>query len=276
MGTQTEPEVTPPIPDTPGTDPATQPSPDNVSSSTTTPPTPPPSDPPINPKYVSALEDTLRENNRRIQAQQDRLDLLERNQNQTPSTPASPEEQRNAFFNNPHEHTRSIVADELGKQIKPLLDFVQAMPKPGADTIKNRIKYHPAYSNAFNDPLVDQAFDVLFAGVPNQNEQTAQAVANQIIGLKATGQLRAAMGLPSEPTAPIPPTPNTMPNQPAPPYVPPTPPPTPRQQERPRVRELDENERRLAREKNMTPEVYLAWLGEDPKGVVSSKIGRTP
>lgn len=279
MSTQVTPEaeVTPPENGT--TTPSTTSTPESSSvNQPATLPTNQPTAPPINPDYVRALEDTLRENNRQIQLLQDQVERRPA----APATPAptlTPEEERNAFFNNPKGETRNIVAEEMGKQLAPLLEFVKQVPRPGNETLKNRIKYDPRYASYFSqDPLVEQAFDAVVANTPRVDEGVAHAIMSQVIGWQVTGQLRTVLGLPNVPvtTQPAPtPTPTTMPNQPAPPYMPPTAPATPRTTPTKSVRELTENERRLARERGMSPEQYLQWLEVPADQVVRSDIGRT-
>src|SRR5262245_50938181 len=111
-----------PSPIPPGSDPSSQPTP-----TPSTPPTPARPDPRTDPAYITLLEGTLAEQNRRIAE-------LERSNAAPAPTPApaptrTKEESRNAFFDDPTEASRAVVREELAATVgavNEMLEFVRS------------------------------------------------------------------------------------------------------------------------------------------------------
>jgi hypothetical protein len=228
-------------------------------------------------RYNALLEDNLREQNRKIQELQDELARVK----QTPAGPAAPtrteEEERQEFYNRPMAATRQLIKEELDRTIAPLTEFVQQM-RGGSESerIISKLKVDPRFSSMW-DASVEQAVNSVVARLnPDQiNEQTITSTVIQAIGLKAIGQLAPVAPSSAPASAPSPtPTPSTpAENRPVvtPPHMRPSAPPGPSSNQRPARRQLNENEKRLAREKRMTDDQYLDWI-EMP----ASAIGKAP
>lgn len=228
-------------------------------------------------RYNQILEENLREQNRQIQQLQDQLARA----TTTPAAPAAPqpsdEEERQNFYNRPVATTRQMIQEELDRTIKPLTDFVQQM-RGGTESekIMSRLKVDPRFAPHW-DAAVENAVNSVIARLsPDQiNEQTIQSTIIQALGLKSIGQLAPVPGspAPSAPPAPAPSNPPTNGNPPvsSPPHMRPSAPPGPNANQPVRRRQLTENEKRLAREKRMTDDVYLDWI-EMP----ASQIAKAP
>ncbi|MBA2704697.1 MAG: hypothetical protein H0U60_12700 [Blastocatellia bacterium] len=233
-------------------------------------------------RYNALLEDNLRDQNRRIQELQDQLART----TTPPAAPASAsrteEEERQDFYNRPVATTRLMIQEELDRTIKPLTDFVQQM-RGGTESEKilNRLKGDPRFAPHW-DMAVEQAVNGVIARLsPDQiNEQTIMSTIIQAIGLKSIGQLAPVPGSPVPAPAPTP-QPSTQPqngNPPVttPPHMRPSSPPGPNANQPPRRRQLNENEKRLAREKRMSDDTYLDWLEMPASQIAKAPIPGAP
>lgn len=220
----------------------------------------------------SALEAVIREQSNRIQQ------LLESQSQPSQPTPVpvDPEKQKVDFFNKPHDVVREIVQAELRSAIQPLQEFVQGFRAESTyDKLKNAFRNDSRFQ-PYWDAAVESAVDsVMLSGKVEVNTANMQSAIIQAIGLKNLGMLPGATA-PSvnQPGTATPVQPNNQ-NMVNPPHLRPSSPPPPSNNPRQPVRQLTENERRLARENHMTDQEYLDWIEVPPQGVVTSGIGRT-
>jgi len=237
-----------------------------------TPPTDQPQDPPIDKsrEYITALENTMREQNATIQR------LLGQQNQPTPQAPAAPapskEELNQQFYNDPYNTTRNLIQEALDSTIKPLVETVRGLRFEGSpyDRMMSKFRNDPRFAIALQDQNVVNAIGQILENV-ELSEQSMQSAIVHAVGLKAMGQLG---GLPA-------PTPTSTPQNPSPvipPHVRPSAPPSPRNNENNRrvVREFTENERRIMREQGMTEEQYTKWLDMPASQVASANFDRPP
>ena len=177
--------------------------------------------------------------------------------------PLDPAERAKQFFDDPDTATRGIVRTELDEAIKPLKSFVSEF-KGASDyeKAKTRVKNIPQFK-----PVFDAAEDLIDSAMQGQtpNDQVIQAVALSVAGSLQMGlipgrTLAAAPAPPLVPGAPVQPS-HIRPSAPPPPA-----PPTPKEPE------LTELERRLAREKGLSPKQYIALRDMKPSEVATTKI----
>jgi hypothetical protein len=194
--------------------------------------------------------------------------------------PQSREDFNNQFWRDPMSIVDTLK-EELKKTVEPINQYISGQrTETQYDRMKGELK------TQFNDvwPHIESEVDrFVEAAAQAGNEVNAQLL--NVAALAATGAyhrglLQGGNGAPLPPPAPPAPTP-TPPAQPrvdmtTPPHLRPSAPTPPghEQPQKPQVRELSENEKRLARERNMTPEQFLGWLEVPPDQVVHSKIGR--
>lgn len=246
-------------------------------------PTIPPTDqPPVQPidntKYIGILEETLRDQNRKIQELNTKL-------NTTPPAPAvpskTPDEERAEFFRSPVESNRKMIREEVTATIAPLVEFVSRLnTQDQMAQMINRYKFDPRFSGMWDNDV--EAFVRQNTGAIPADKLTDDVFGTVVvsaIGMKATGLLTKSTSAPS-PSAPpaTPPAPPTAPVMPTPPHMRPSAPPGPSggPNNKPGPRALTEHEERLRRERNMTVEQYLSWLEVPASDVVSSDIGKPP
>lgn len=243
-----------------------------------TPPTPAPQVPPTDTRYVSALEQVLRDQQRQMQRQADMLEELRIQRNAPPPDTRTREERAAEFYNDPeavlNRRDAKLKAD-LEATIAPLLDVARELRVGNAyDKLKSRYKTDPTFAQHLSDPAIENAVDTIMRD-PNvtTNEQTMETAILHVVGLKSIGRLpgaqtQQAVNVPNN--TPIPPV--------IPPHSRPTPPAPPRNvpQNKSQVTTLTENELFLARSRGMTPEQYVEWINTPAEAVVTSQIGRTP
>lgn len=241
-----------------------------------TPPTPTPQAPPTD-RYIQLLEATLRENNRTIQALQERPSNAPE-----PAPPAPVQADPAAFFNDPQGELskfRKQINDDLQRTVQPLLELAKGLRGDGTPygNLKNQFKNDPRYAQILADPKIEYAVDKIM-----ENQQASpdmmRAAVIQASGLKMTGELDVAIvasggDVARFQTTPVPQTPppvSVVPSH----MRPSSPAPLPTQPMATNARPLTELEKRLARERNMSDQAYLDWLSIKPGEVAASQIGR--
>ncbi len=185
----------------------------------------------------------------------------------TTVTPEPTQQERaNKFYSDPE----AAINAAIEKAIAPLKNFVTTFKSESAyDRLKNKFKADPRFKETIEkyEPFIDQA---MAKNEPNDNNMIG--VLSGIVGA-------ATLGLLATPSAPAPTTTSAANNgEPTtvitPPHIRPTPSATPRpQDDKPKRRQLTENEKRLAREKGMSEEVFHQWLEADKEDVATSRIG---
>lgn len=210
-------------------------------------------------RYISILEDTIREQNRKLQAAAD----AGTTQPPTTASKLTPEEEKQAFYQDPVTVTRNIVNEALDRTIAPLTEFVREFRGQGTtQRLIERFKVDPRFSNMWDSQIEGAVTNFLGTLSPDQiNEATVQSAVIQAIGLRAAGLLQGSPGPTPPPTPPSTPKNGNPPVPPTPPHMRPSAPPGPGEQPvKPKLRALTENEERIRRENKQTVEEYLNWL----------------
>jgi hypothetical protein len=252
---------------------------DSGSQSPQTQPTPTPQDSPTDDprdRYARILEETLRDQNRQIQALQSQIT--------TPAAPATPapsaEDLKTQFYNDPVNTTRSIVEEALSRTIAPLNDFVRGLRIEGSpyDRMLSKFRADARFAPVLQDPHVLAAVEKIM-GAAELNEVNMQSAIVHAMGLKSMGLLGTMVEAPrSNEPAPAPAAPTPTPSTVIPPHVRPSGSPGPAgpTNNAPRARQLTETEKRLARENRMTDEQYLKWLEAPADGVATADFDKPP
>lgn len=256
------------------------------STPTQTPPTNQPAAQPTRSAYEVLLEESMRALNRQTQDQAAEIERLRRGAPApTPEPVAQPTADPTTFFNNPQgvfAEMESRIKKHLDDTVKPLHDFVRTMRGDGTPygNLKAQFQNDPAFKDVLNNPKIAFAVDKI---MENQEARPdlMQAAIVQAAGLNQLGQLDVALvrsGVdPSRFNTPAPAPSNNQPPPEmriVPPHTPPTPPSAPVTQDNTPKPVLNELQKRLAREKNMTDEQFLQWVNEPADKVATSRIGK--
>lgn len=240
--------------------------PESESTPEATPPTNQPAAPATDDKsarYISILEQTLREQNRQIN------ELM----SQRPAAPApvnapDPEEEKQRFYNDPVNTTRKIIDESLKAAIEPLNQFVKGLKIDGSpySQMIAKFKADPRFSQSLNDPQVLAAVETIMNNT-DLTEINMQSAIVHATGLKSMGLLGTIVpdNNPAPAPAPTPaPSPSPSGGTVVPAHVRPSAAPTPRPSDNnnaPRRPPLTENQRRLMREQGFkTEEEYWKWM----------------
>lgn len=214
-------------------------------------------------RYVGVLEATLREQNRQIQ------ELM--NARPAAPAPAAPavdqEEEKQRFYNDPVNTTRSIIEQSLKEAIAPLNEFVRGLKIEGTPYMNMlaRFKADPRFSAALQDGQVLNAVEQIM-NKAELSEVNMQSAIVHAMGLKTMGLLNtvAPSNEPAPTPAPAPaPAPANNGGTVVPAHVRPSAAPTPQPSNNnaPRRPPLTENQRRLMREQGFkTEEEYWKWM----------------
>jgi len=215
--------------------------------------------------------------------------ILAENESEKQRLQRENEELRRASANPPNpqgdtnlilERPRDLIREEIRKEIAPLLEFAQSFRSQSqADLLIQKFSMDPRFSAVW--PAVEPYIRRMIPSISPLNDQTMLAAVMSLVGAYYTNQLD------TKPSASPQPQPNngsgTPPNNPpanpsqaldmnTPPHLRPSAPPSaiPQDQTNKR-RELTELEKRLAREKGMSPEKYLDFLEMKANQVVGPK-----
>lgn len=207
-----------------------------------------------------AIMTKLREQDELIKQQQAKLDELSKK----PEVPIG--DQNKEFWNNPVE----ALNRALKETVAPLIEFRNEYKATTAyDKIKNDAKADARFKDFLAQPGVEQQIDQLMSKNP---APTHEAFGATVMGL------RGAMELGIVPRPVVDKKPDELPKPPIdmttiPPHMRPSSAPTPKQGDTaPKLRELTENERRLARENKMTEAEFIEFSDDvKPLDVVDYK-----
>lgn len=196
--------------------------------------------------------------------------------------PPSREDQNARFWKDPV----GVVGDLINSELKKTVDPINQMLHAGrAETEYDRMKKDLKGQFEAEWPYIEGEIDRFVTAAAEAGNKITPELLN-VAALASTGAM--ARGLLPGPSniAPAPSNgqpPVTPPQAPrndmtTPPHLRPSAPPAPSNErgQPTQRRELSENERRLARERNMSPEQFLDWLEVPPDQVVHSQIGRPP
>ncbi len=205
------------------------------------------------------------EQEKRIRELTERVERVEAPKPPTPDSAA----QTKGFYDRPVESVTEIVKREINEAIAPLKGFVQAYStNDELSKIKNELRGNPSIARVLDvgesyvDNLVSGATS---KGAPLTREMVMGAISSVKGGIDL-GWIQPS-GVPAAPAPaagggnPVPP--NT------PPHLRPSAPPAPAPGAPPKLRDLSEEERRLARENKMSDAEYLKAL-DMPAGSVTN------
>lgn len=226
-------------------------------------------------QIIAAQEAVLREQAQQIRQLSEVTNRTAQAVERIQNPPPTAEEVNQRYWKDPV----GVMREEMAKMIDPLRN---ALGETRATTELDRLKADvrkeygdEAFSHMESsiDQLIGQA---VRAGNPVTQELvgfTALAAYGNYARAKETGRLPAAA--PAQPAAPTNGQPSAGAPVVTPPYLAPSAAPQPRADNgKQELRQLSENERRLARERGMTDEQFLNWLTVKPEDVVKSTIGK--
>ena len=202
-------------------------------------------------------DNILAEKERENKEMRDRLQRMEIERN---APPPNPEADRNAIFERPRE----IIRDEINKAIAPILDIVKDFRSDSSvEQYMRKYAVDPRFKNdwAIIEPHVRGAVGQIKGEI---NDQAVMSLVLGAIGAYHAGLLPGTTP-PSNNNLPPNPNPSTRVTQldmNTPPHLRPSAPPIaePDANKTPKRRALTENEKRLARIKNMSDDKYLDYL----------------
>lgn len=233
-------------------------------------------------RLIASQEALLREQARNLASMQQRLRGIEERQIKA-EEPAGPTlEQQNAdYWKNPVGIISELISKELKRTVDPINQRLQQGESVSEyDRVKARLKLE--YADIWDkiEPSIDNWASSATQNGQQLNDELVSIAALTASGAYYRGQLpgHARPGNPSPPAAPpAPPAPpSTGTEVLMPPHLRPSAPLIPGQDQpqKKEVRALTENEARLARERKMTNEQFLAWIDVPPEQVVHSTLGR--
>lgn len=235
----------------------------------------PPAAPPIDPNaaYIKTLQESLDRNTQIMQQMSERLNAPPAPAaTSTPApAPRSAEDINKEYYESPGTFVERRIDAALERTVKPLNDFVANFRSTEQiDNLIRDVKVNPRLAAQW-DSAVEDAVRKQLATIPaaNLNLGLAQQAAINAIGLKTLG----AIGTPA-PTNPNP-TPNPETPVTVPANIRPSNPPAPNSRPPKKVVELNENERRLARENRQSPEEYVFWRDLPADKVMTAKWDKT-
>lgn len=202
--------------------------------------------------YFAALRDQQQEN-QRLQ------NIINAQQNRTVEPQLSPEERWNNFTSNP----AALIDEAVARQTRPLNEFIAKMERNEKwNVIKRMYRTNPQYKMILDN--AEGYVDNLLGTNEPSNQLLEMALMNVAGGI-ATGQINIpgfsfGTNTPTPTPTPAPvPTPAPRSNV-TPPNLPPSSTPLPNNNQATPPRQLTENERRLARQWNMTDEDFLKGM----------------
>jgi hypothetical protein len=182
------------------------------------------------------------------------------------------EESAKDFYANPAK----AIKDALAEAIAPLNVFKDRFESDSEYTrIKKGLMVNPVFAQHLANPEFSAIIDELVSegakAGSKVSEGMVEAAIKHTIGSIVTGDVVLSPVKGSETT--VEGKELEREDTQIPPYLAPSSPPHKKVVEGKQYRDLTENEARLAKERNMSKEVYLDWLEVDPSDVIDSKIG---
>lgn len=227
-------------------------------------------------RMLALMETQMLEAHQRSQRLQAELDVLKDKKEEVAPVSVSATD----FLNDPVSHITRIVKEQTEIAIKPLREFKDQLANESRyDKAKEKFRVDPRYKEIF--PKIEGVLNSMMAG-RDPTDEMMNAMILGAVGAYTTGQIP---GIKYEaPAAQV----TTTTEQPAnkeqrgseqvtmPAHLRSSGQPAQRNDGKPQVRELTENEDRLRRERGMTKEDFLGWIDLPPDQVVVSKIGKPP
>ena len=220
---------------------------------------------------------TVKDQGTRLTATENELAKLKAKAEEEPATTV--EESAKKFYADPI----GVMREEFAKVVAPLNAFKDRFESDTAYVrIKRSLMTNPVYAQQLNNPQFAAIIDELMAEGQKigaeVSENTVEAAIVHTIGSIAVGNVTIdPIKAPGNEESGEKKVDTTKGNEVGfiPPYLAPSSPPQKKSGKEKVYRELTENEARLARERNMSPEVYLDWLEVDSADIIDSKIGMT-
>ena len=193
------------------------------------------------------------------------------------ATAPTMEESAKKFYADPV----GVMKEAMAEVVAPLNAFKDRFESDNEYTrIKRGLMTNPAYAQHLNNPQFSAIIDAIIAEGQklgtDVSENTVEAAIVHTIGSIAVGNVTIdPIKAPGNEEGGEKKVDTTKGNEVGfiPPYLAPSSPPQKKSGKEKVYRELTENEARLARERNMSKEVYLDWLEVDSADVIDSKVG---
>jgi len=214
-------------------------------------------------RQQEAILAKLRDQDELIRQQNARIEELSRK----PELPVA--DQNKEFWADP----MTVLRRELKETVKPLIEFRDEFKATSQyDRLKADAKSDPRFSAFLAQPGVENQIDQLMSKNPNP---TAEALSGTIMGLRGAVEFGLVPGLTLKKEEPSkdPNNPPRVDTNVLPPHMRPSSAPSSRGDgDKPKLRDLSENERRLAREQRLSDAAYIELTDEvKPIDVVSYK-----
>lgn len=224
-----------------------------------------------NAQRLIEMQDGVIRENARLRAETDRrLKEMEVRLTAAEAPPGPTAAERDGeFWKNPTKVIGELIRQEMKTTVDPINARLAAAESGSVyERAKARLRELPQFKEVWQhiEGSIDQFAENARARGVELDDQVMQLAAVNAYGAYQLGMI---------PGRPAPS--NSVPTVTTPPHLRPSVAAIPgtERSETPPIRELTENEKRLARERNQKPEEFLAWIGERPDQVIHSKIGKT-
>lgn len=225
----------------------------------------------LNAAQEATLRDYHRQNTELVQRLRSIDDRVKRVETPEPSEA----EMNQEFWKNPTGVMNRLIKDELNRTVGPLNERL-SRESAMSEYDRAKLKLKEQYSDIWDQisPSIDAFINQATSQGVELNEQLMNVAALTASGMLYRGQIPGVSPVKKEE-----PNPTKEEGKPAtvftPPHLRPSAPMIPgAEPEKKEHRQLSENERRIARERRLTDEQYLAWLDVPPEEVVRSRIGK--
>lgn len=215
-----------------------------------------------------------------IRSVTERQDKVEKQVEVATRQPGPTKEQlNNQFWADP----TSVIKNMFEEMVAPLKEAAGELRATTAyDRLKGDFKNDPAFAKLFRNPAAEQALDRMVSGQKNINKETMLANIMALTGAIALNQVPGVSFDDKEQNNSAANNNNTSTSRSTqmtlPPHLRPSAPSAPSRDDtnKPKIRELTENEERMRRENKMTHEDFLALIDIRGDEVIHSKIGIKP
>ena len=243
--------------------------PNNSDQSDTTPPTDPVADPTPQPTPTGGDPTILAAYREQLLTESRERARLQRELDETrkPKETAPTPEEEKEFFDKPKSIVRDLIRQEIREAVRPFNESAAAQQRAALIAeVKRQMRLKPAQF-----PYIDQVeslFDQILSNVQVIDANVSVQAYNTALGYHISQGGRLEAKAPDAPSAP--PNRGTPPVSNNPPHIRPSAPPAPPSGGKQKLRQLTENERKIARFNGQSDEEYLIWSGDmDPKDIVN-------
>lgn len=223
-------------------------------------------------KLIDAQDALIRDNARQRTETDRRLREMEERLTKAEAPPGPTAAERDGeFWKNPTKVIGELIRAEMKTTVDPINARLAATESVSVyDRAKTRLREMPQFKDVWQH--IEGSIDQFAQNAKDRGIELDDQVM-QLAAVNAYGAYQLGM-IPGRP-APVTPTPATIVQ--TPPHLRPSVAAIPgtERTETPLLRDLTENESRLARERKQSPAEFLAWIGEGAGNVIHSKIGKT-